>query len=141
MLDERRALKHLMDFLAIEGLSGREQAVATAVRKRLLAAGCKPAWIVEGEAPPGDFQQGNLIVKMPGTVKAPRRLFMGHMDTVPLCRGAVPVRKGQRIVSRGKTALGGDDRTAVACLVTLIETLLKKALPHPPLTILFTVGE
>jgi tripeptide aminopeptidase len=68
-------------------------------------------------------------------------MFLGHLDTVPLCRGAVPVRKSRRIVSRGPTALGGDNRTAVACLVTLVETLLTRGLPHPPTTVLFTVGE
>jgi tripeptide aminopeptidase len=51
------------------------------------------------------------------------------------------VRKGERIVPREKTALGGDNRTGVACLVTLIATLLEKKLPHPPLTFLFTVRE
>jgi tripeptide aminopeptidase len=63
------------------------------------------------------------------------------MDTVPLCRSAVPVRRGRRIVSAGRTALGGDNRTACACLVTMVETLLKRNLRHPPLTVLFTVGE
>src|SRR5262249_9226826 len=32
-------------------------------------------------------------------------------------------------------------RTGVACLVTLAATLLSKKLPHPPLTLLFTVRE
>ena len=90
---------------------------------------------------PGDFEIGNLIVKLPGTVAGARRMFLGHMDTVPLCRQAVPVRKSRRIVSQGATALGGDNRTAVACLVTLVETLLTRKLPHPPTTVLFTVGE
>jgi tripeptide aminopeptidase len=66
---------------------------------------------------------------------------MTHLDTVPLCAGAKPVRKNGRIVPAGKTALGADDRTGVACLVTLITTLLERSLPHPPLTILFTVRE
>src|SRR5262249_13169421 len=39
------------------------------------------------------------------------------------------------------TALGGDNRTGVACLVTLAATLLERRLPHPPLTLLFTVRE
>ena len=51
---------------------------------------------------PGDYEVGNLIIQLPGTVKGDRRLLMGHMDTVPLCRGAVPVRKGARIVSKGR---------------------------------------
>jgi tripeptide aminopeptidase len=66
---------------------------------------------------------------------------MTHMDTVPLCAGAVPVRKGNRIVPKGETALGGDNRTGCAVLVTLAATLIKKNLPHPPLTLLFTVRE
>src|SRR6185295_15667769 len=37
--------------------------------------------------------------------------------------------------------LGGDNRTGVAVLVTLVATLLEKGLPHPPLTLLFTVRE
>src|SRR5262249_34604678 len=89
-------------------------------------------------------QTGNLIVTLPGTPgreSYPRWLFMTHLDTVPLCAGARPVRKGNRIVPQGKTALGGDNRTGVACLVTLIATLLERKLPHRPLTFLFTVRE
>src|SRR5205085_10474179 len=35
----------------------------------------------------------------------------------------------------------GDNRTGVACLVTLLATLLEQNPPHPPLTLLFTVRE
>src|SRR5205807_6608821 len=86
-------------------------------------------------------QTGNLIVTLPGTTDGPRRLFSTHLDTVPLCAGAKPVRRGDRIVPAGQTALGGDNRTGVACLVTLLATLLRNNLPHPPLTFLFTVRE
>ncbi|MHC4102130.1 MAG: M20/M25/M40 family metallo-hydrolase [Planctomycetota bacterium] len=143
-IDERRALTHLMDLLALEGTSGREAKVAAAIRSKLVAAGCRNSWIAHDDVHrriPGDFQVGNLIVRLPGSERGPRRLFSGHMDTVPLCRGAVPVRRGNRIVAAGPTALGGDDRTACACLVAMIETLLKRGLPHAPLTVLFTVGE
>jgi tripeptide aminopeptidase len=60
---------------------------------------------------------------------------------VPLCAGAKPKRAGDRIVSDGTTALGGDNRTGCAVLVSLAETLLKHKLPHPPITLLFTVRE
>lgn len=143
-IDPSRAIEHLMDLLAIEGLSGREGRVAAAVERKLRAAGCKSAWIAHDrvhEKIPAGFEIGNLIVKLPGTATGARRLFVGHMDTVPLCKGAEPVRKGRRIVARGPTALGADNRTAVACLVTMVEALLKHRVPHPPLTVLFTVGE
>ena len=60
---------------------------------------------------------------------------------MPLCAGAKPRREGDRIVSDGTTALGGDNRTGCAVLVALAETLLKHKLPHPPITLLFTVRE
>lgn len=143
-IDEARALDHLMDLLAIEGLSGREGKVAAAVREKLLAAGCEPSWIGHDDANeriPGDYEVGNLIVDLPGTRPGPRRLFMGHMDTVPLCRGAVPVRRNGRIEAEGDTALGGDNRTSIGALVTMVETLLAQEAPHPPTTVLMTVGE
>jgi tripeptide aminopeptidase len=80
-------------------------------------------------------------VDLPGTRKGPRLLFITHLDTVPLCAGAKARREGDRIVSDGTTALGGDNRTGCAVLVTLVETLLKHNLPHPPLSLLFAVRE
>jgi tripeptide aminopeptidase len=141
--DKETAVQTLMDLLAAEGPSGGEGPVAEVVKQQLLAAGCKPEWFRNAglKRLPKGFTIGNLIVKIPGTVKAPRIMFSAHLDTVPLCRGAVPVRKGNLIVPKGKTGLGGDNRASVAAVVTMAETILKNNLPHPPITLLFTVGE
>ncbi len=144
MIRKSRALGQLMALLKTPGPSGGESAVARLVKEQLVGFGCRKAWIRHDKAHEkiGEgYEVGNLIARLPGTVKAPRLLFSAHMDTVPLCRGAVPVRRGNRIVPRGKTALGGDNRTAVGCLLTMAETILSKRIPHPPLTLLFTVGE
>lgn len=142
-IDEPLALHTLMDLLAEEGPSGGEGPVANLVKKQLIAAGCRPGWVCfrgKSRLPKG-FQIGNLIVKIPGTIAGPRILFSAHLDTVPLCRGAVPLRRGDRIVPAGKTGLGGDNRASVAAVVTMARTLLQSGLPHPPITLLFTVGE
>lgn len=144
ILQEARAVEHLMDLLAVAGASGRERGVADLLKKRLLAAGCDESWIREDDAHtriPGNFEMGNLIVTLPGTVEGPRLMFSGHMDTVPLCRGAVPKRQGDRIVPESDTALGADNRTACAAILVLAETLLREGFPHPPMTLLFSVGE
>jgi tripeptide aminopeptidase len=60
---------------------------------------------------------------------------------VPLCAGAVPVHSGDRIVPRGKTALGGDNRTGVAALVTMLAELHAQNIRYGPMTVLFTVRE
>ena len=143
-LNKARAERNLMDLLRIEGMSGREFAVADCVMRKLAAAGVPRSAMRFDSANkriPGDFEIGNLIVKLPGTMRAPRRMLMGHMDTVPLCRGAVPVKRGNRIVSKGATAVRADNRTAVAAVVTIAEEILSRKIPHPPLTLLFTVGE
>jgi tripeptide aminopeptidase len=142
--DAYRAIARLMRFLSVEGVTGREEAIALAVVEALFEAGVPTTCIQRDNAHeqiPLPTQTGNLIVNLPGTFPAARRLFSTHLDTVPLCAGAVPVRKGNRIVPQGKTALGGDNRTGVACLVTLVATLLEQKLPHPPITLLFTVRE
>jgi len=142
--DESAAIARLMCFLAVEGITGQEAAISRKVAEALLEAGVPRKATRFDDANkriPVPTQTGNLIVSLPGTHAGPRLLFMTHLDTVPLCAGAVPIPKGNRIVPAGITALGGDNRTGVACLVTMIATLLEHNLPHPPLTVLFTVRE
>jgi tripeptide aminopeptidase len=142
--DEVRAIDRLMRFLAVEGITGQEKAIAAEVAMALKEAGVPSRAIrydTANQRIPLPTQTGNLIVDLPGTKPGPRLLFMTHLDTVPLGAGAVPVRTGSRIKAKGPTALGGDNRTGVAVLVTLAATLRERGLPHPPLTLLFTVRE
>lgn len=145
--DENAAIERLMRFLAVEGITGEEKAIARTVADELEAVGVPRRAIRHDNANeriPLPTQTGNLIVNLSGVDEArrsPRLLFAAHLDTVPLCAGVAPKRIGDRIRPCGKTALGGDDRTGVACLVTLAATLMQRRLPHPPLTLLFTVRE
>ena len=144
MIGKQTALAHLLDLLAIEGGSRREARVKEAIAQKLRNAGCRPEWISSDDAHlrlEGDYETGNLIVQLPGTAGAPRILFSAHMDTVPLCKGAVPAVEGGRVVSKGGTGLGGDDRAGCAAIVAMAETLLKNNLPHPPTTLLFLIAE
>ncbi len=143
-LDVEAAIEHLMNFLSVEGVTGEEAAIAAAVSEALVKVGVPASSIRYDDANtriPLPTQTGNLIVELPGTKPGARLLFSTHLDTVPLCAGAKPRREGDRIVSDGTTALGGDARTGVALLVVLAETLIKNNLPHPPITLLFTVRE
>ena len=143
-LDVASAEAYLMRYLAIEGVTGQEKLIGAAIRDDLIALGVPESAIRFDNAAdriPLPTETGNLIVELPGTRPGQRIMFATHMDTVPLCAGAKPRREGDRIVSDGTTALGGDNRTGCALLVTLVETLLKNDLPHPPITLLFTVRE
>ncbi|TVQ79853.1 MAG: M20/M25/M40 family metallo-hydrolase [Phycisphaeraceae bacterium] len=143
-LDVKSAEDRLMRYLSIEGQSGQEKAIAEAIAEDLRSLGV-PADAIRYddvhkhiEVP---TQTGNLYADLPGTKDGPRLLFSTHLDVVPVCAGAKPKREGGRIISEGNTGLGGDNRTGCAVLVTLVETLLKNKLSHPPITLLFTVRE
>jgi tripeptide aminopeptidase len=143
-VDVKAAEEHLMRFLLVEGVTGQEAAIAAAVSDELKKVSVPASAIrfdTVNKRIPLPTQTGNLLVDLPGTRPGPRLLFSTHLDTVPLCAGAKPKREGDRIVSDGTTALGGDNRTGCAVLVSLAETLLKHRLPHPPITLLFTVRE
>ena len=144
LVNVKAAEDRLMKFLSVDGVTGEEAAIAAAVSDELNKVGV-PASAIRFDTVNKRIslptQTGNLIVDLPGTRPGPRLLFATHLDTVPLCAGAKPKREADRIVSDGTTALGGDNRTGCAVLVTLAETLLKHKLPHPPITLLFTVRE
>lgn len=135
----------LLELLAIPGRSGEEGAVAATIVSLLQRGGVPPEAIQHDTAhkkSPRGGEVGNLIVRLPGTVRGPRRLLMAHIDTVPLCLGAQPVLRRGRIVSSNRsTALGGDDRAGAAVVLHTALSLLAEGLPHPPLTLLWTVQE
>jgi tripeptide aminopeptidase len=143
-INSEAAVARLMRFLAVEGVTGKEAAIADVIKTALIEAGVPASAIrfdTANQRIPLPTQTGNLIVELPGTIAGPRLLFMTHMDTVPLCAGAKPERKNGRIYPAGRTALGGDNRTGCAVLVTLAAELIQQRLPHPAITFLFTVRE
>lgn len=85
---------------------------------------------------------GNLVCKLPGTRRGARRMLMAHVDTVPLCEGVRPVVRGNWVVPADKsTALGADDRAGAAVVLATALEVLRRNLPHPPLTFFWTVQE
>ncbi len=144
-IDERRTLALVMELMAIRGRSGQEGKVAEYVTRKLRAAGVPAAQIVSDNAhtlTPLKGEVGNLILKLPGTLRGPRRLLMAHMDTVPICVGSQPVRKKDFVHSADKsTGLGADDRAGVAVILNAALTIIRRKLPHPPLTFLWVVQE
>ena len=144
-VDQSAAVALVMELMAVTGRSKQEGQVVAFVRERLLAAGVPESCIetdTSNRRIPGGGETGNLIVKLPGTKRGPRRLLMAHMDTVPICVGAKPVLKGDVIRSANPaTGLGGDDRAGVAVVLTAALELFRRKLPHPPVTLFFCVQE
>ena len=134
-----------LQLLSITGLSGEETEVMNFLVAQLRKAGASDESISFDQAHrkiPHGGQIGNLILKLPGTRTAPRRMLMAHTDTVPICRGAKPVKKGAYIVPVDKqTGLGGDDRSGTAAILAAALYVLTEKPAHGPLTFLWTVQE
>ena len=142
-------LKLVMEMMAIEGPSCQEGRVAEFITKKLRTGGAAAGSIKNDQAhrrTPRQGEVGNLVLKLPGRGsasmrKAPRRLLMAHMDTVPICVGSQPVLKKHHVESADpKTGLGADDRAGAAVvLLAALDTLKRKE--HPPVTFLWSVQE
>jgi tripeptide aminopeptidase len=135
----------LLALLAIPGPSLQEAAVLEFIRDRLVEAGAPASALRSDDThrrSPFGGQAGNLVLRIPGTVVRPRRLLMAHVDTVPLCQGTRPVRRGEWIVpAQASTGLGADDRAGAAATLFAATEILRRGLPHPPLTFLWSVQE
>jgi tripeptide aminopeptidase len=134
-----------MQMMALPGLSGKEGVVAQFIMQQLRSAGAAEADIVLDTAhqrTPIPGEVGNLIFKLPGTLRGPRRLLMAHMDTVPICLGSKPVIEGEFVRSADpRTGLGADDRAGAAVVLSAALAILRNNLPHPPLTFFWPIQE
>lgn len=143
--DEGRTLELVTEMLRVPGTSGKESAIQELIVGKLLGAGLPKSSIVRDDTHKKSIiggEVGNLIVKFPGTMKGPRRMLMAHVDTVPLCVGCDPIRKGDVIRSADPTtALGADDRSGAAVVLNAALTILENKLPHPPVTFFWPVQE
>ena len=141
----RRAEQLVLQMMRIPGSSGREASVVEFIAKKLRRAGVPDGSVGTDQAhrrSPLGGQIGNLVCKLPGTQRGPRRLLMAHLDTVPLCQGTVPVIRGHYVVPADEqTALGADDRAGAAVVLSTALEIIRRKLPHPPVTFLWTVQE
>ncbi|MGI9457151.1 MAG: M20/M25/M40 family metallo-hydrolase [Aeoliella sp.] len=138
-------LELVTELMAIPGVSCQEGAVMERVRAGLLQAGAEAKMLRFDTAHKKTLvagQVGNLILKLPGTVRGPRRMLSAHTDTVPVCLGSKPVRRGKVVESANpQSGLGADDRSGTAVLLATAQMLLRDNPPHYPVTFLWTVQE
>jgi tripeptide aminopeptidase len=134
-----------MQLLPIPGRSGEERAVADFITTQLVEAGVPRSQIQTDSAnlrTPIRGQIGNLVLKLEGKAGGVRRLFSAHLDTVPICVGSRPVIRGNLIQSAvADLGIGADDRAGVAVVLHTALEILRRGLPHPPLTFCWFVQE
>ncbi len=129
MINKDRLIQTFLDLVAIDSPSGDEQQIAEAVTKQLEALGAT----VQCDA------YGNVVGKIPG--KGDYFLLNAHLDTVEPGRGIKPIREGDRFISDGSTILGADPKSGVAIILETVTSIVEDKKEHPPIEIVFTLGE
>lgn len=144
-MNENDALRRYMQLTAIAGTSGDEKQIATAIIRHLTDAGISADQIAvddAGQRSERNGNQGNVIVTLPGDPSLPRTMLSAHMDTVPVCLGSRPERRGDEIVSSDdSTGLGADDRAGCAAILTAVIERIGSPGPHGPAVVTFLVQE
>ncbi len=125
----------MIELAGLPSVSGQEDAVRAYLR----------AWAERLGHPCQVDNAGNLIVRVAGMPEArdgePPLLLNAHMDRVPPGHAHTPVVREGILYSDGATNLGADDSAGIAIILRTVEALRERGLAHPPLLLLFTVGE
>ncbi|HEU5440982.1 MAG TPA: M20/M25/M40 family metallo-hydrolase [Ktedonobacterales bacterium] len=134
-----RLAETLIALAGLPSVSGQEGAVHDYIADRL-----RRLELGQDLAPQTDVA-GNLIARVPAFPAArdgePPLLLNAHMDRVPPGRAHTPVLENGILRSDGATNLGADDSAGIAVILHAVEALRHRGLSHPPLLLLFTVGE
>ncbi len=132
---EGRITATMIALAGIPSVSGEEAAVRDYVTQRLERLGLAPQ--VDAA--------GNLMARVPALPAKrdgePPLLLNAHLDRVPPGRAHTPVLRDGILRSDGTTNLGADDSAGIAVILHTVEEIQQRGMPHPPLLLLFTVGE
>lgn len=140
MVNEKRLLANFVKMVETASVSGQEAAMRDLLQEEFRQLGLTA--MEDGAAAAVGGNCGNLLVKIQGNALQPPLLFSAHMDTVTPGLGIKAVIDDEGIIrSSGDTILGSDDKAAIAALVEVCHVLQENNLEHPPLELLFTVGE
>jgi tripeptide aminopeptidase len=130
-----RLLEIFLDVAAIEGLPGRERAIADHLIVFLRDLGLDPR--EERRSGSGPDAAGNVVCRVGD---GGDRALLAHMDTARSTRGLRPRRLVDRVASDGTTPLGVDNRAGVAILLHAVEQAVRRRRTSG-FTVAFTVCE
>lgn len=131
MINETRLVRTFLDLVAIDSPSGEEAAIAAELTRRFTAMG--------GECETDEHH--NLIARFGGSRDGEWLMLSAHSDTVGQDRGIKPVIRDGVIYSDGTTILGADDKSGVAVILEVVESVREGGIPHPPLEVVISASE
>lgn len=139
MINRQRLAETFMGLVSIDSESRDERRVSDHIRQMLAPMAAEMH--IDGAGEKIGANTGNLIVKICGNKDTPPLMLNAHMDTVMPGKGVRPQLKDGVFTSDGTTVLGGDDKSAVAVIIEVIQVVYENNLPHGQLDLVFTICE
>ena len=139
-INEERMLAEYLDMLRTRSQGKNERAFADSLKERLSELGGE---VSEDEAYKAfGGNAGNVFAYFKGNIEgAPVMMLNAHIDTVEPSEGVEPQIVDGVIKPSGKTILGADDKTGVACIIEALRTIEEKDIPHADILVVLTVAE
>ena len=134
LINSARLLDTFLAILRMNSFHPDEDRIMEALSRKLTAVGMS----VTQDA------TRNLLAYWPGTGDLNHTdpvLLCAHVDTVRPTVGMEPVVRDGSVFSDGSSVLGADDKAAVAAIVEAAEAISDASFSHPPVEVLFTIGE
>jgi len=124
----------------IPSVSRQEQHVAAFVRGELTALGMQVTEDDAAERIPAGC--GNITARLAPTAPGTPIMFCAHLDTVPQ-NGPIEVilTEAGDLTNRHPTILGGDNKSAVATMLTAIRRVVQEDIPHAGIELVLTPCE
>jgi len=139
MINAQRLGERFKMLAQIDSESRHEAVISKVLEKILLKLGASVCFDDAKDKVGGDCS--NLVAKFKGNIDAPPLFLSGHMDTVLPGKGVKVQFEDGIFRSDGTTILGGDDKSALAIILEVMEVVKENNLPCPPVEIVFTVCE
>lgn len=132
--------RRMVELCEIPSPSRHEQQIAQVVRDNLADLGMEVSEDDAATTIPAGC--GNILGRWAPTVPGTPILLCAHLDTVPV-DGPIEVILDDEgfLTNRHPTILGGDNKSAVAAILTALETIHAQGLDHAGIEVLFTPCE
>jgi len=120
--------------------SGEEAAMADAVLAELARMGAE---VTQDDAASALPLAGcnNIVARFAPTAEGVPVMFCAHLDTVPLLAPVTVVQQGEWLTNGNEAILGGDDKAAVAAMLTAVDRVVSEGIPHAGIELVFTPCE
>lgn len=139
MLRSERLCKTFLELVQVDSPSREEWHMAVLLKNRLEALGAEVLFDKAGEKI--GSSSGNLLAFFKGKADVSPVLLSAHMDTVEPGRGIRPVFEEGVFRSSGDTILGADDKSGIAVILEVLESLQEDGKTHGPIEMVFSVCE